>query len=262
MSFVKSFQELQQLGRMKAEFYDAEMIFAFWLTKPEVVEHLLPPPLKPGSFPLASAFVANYPRTNFGLPYREAALFLLAEYEQVLGNYCLAMPVTDDIAMALGREHFGFPKKLAQVQITQSAKGISGYAERNGVRFFELEFTVDEQAVAEMFKNLIQQSFAFNQETGAGSYLVKSFRAPDAQLFDYPPRLIRQSTVFRPKTIEWGQAQIKLSPSNCDPWHEVEVVNPIGAMRMVGDNTMLGGKVLTEIDPMAYLPYSMTRWDW
>jgi len=172
------------------------------------------------------------------------------------------MPVTNDMAMALGREHFGFPKKIAQIQLGQAGGKTQGYIERNGVRFFELEFAIDEQSVAEEIKNMILQSFAFHQEIGAGTYLIKSFRAPDDQMFDYPPRLIRQHTVFRPKTIEWGQAHVKLIPSNYDPWYEVEVVNPIGAMRIVGDNTMLPGQVLTELDPMAYLPYSLVKWDW
>jgi long-chain acyl-CoA synthetase len=33
-------------------------------------------------------------------------------------------------------------------------------------------------------------------------------------------------------------------PSISDPWHEVEIVNPIAALRIIGDNTMLPGQVL------------------
>lgn len=262
MSFVKTPQELLQLSQMKAEFYDAEMVFAFWLTRPEIVEHLLPPPLKPAQVPQVAAFIANYPRTSFGLPYREAALFIATQYDEVLGNYCLSMPVTNDIAMALGREHFGFPKKIAQIQLDRVGNQVLGFVERNGVRFFELEFSFDDNFMAEVFKDLIQQGFAFHHETGAGTYLFKSFRAPDNQLFDYPPRLVRQNTVFRPKTIEWGRADIKLTHSDCDPWDEIEIVNPIGAVRIIGDNTMLSGQVLTEVDPLAFAPYAFSRWDW
>ncbi|MGE5123599.1 MAG: acetoacetate decarboxylase family protein [Acidobacteriaceae bacterium] len=261
MSFVKTPQELLELGQMKIDFFEAEMIFAFWLTRPELVERLLPPPLKPTDIPLASAFIANYPRTSFGLPYKEAALFLAAQYEQVQGSYCLAMPVTDDMAMAGGREQFGFPKKMAQIELIRKGEKFHGYAERKGVRFFELEFTKDEQSVADIFKNSIQQSLAFHQEPGSCSYLIKSFLAPDDQIFDYSPRLIRQNTAFRPKTIEWGQAQIKFERSNSDPWYEVEVINLIGAMRIVGNNTMHSGHVLTEISKMEYAPYAFIKWD-
>jgi acetoacetate decarboxylase len=159
------------------------------------------------------------------------------------------MPVTGDMAMAGGREQFGFPKKIAQqIQLNQSNDEIQGFVERNGVRFFELKFTPDEQAVDENIKAIILQGFGFGQDTGAATYLYKCFKAPDSPLFDYPPRLIRQTTVFRPKTIEWGQVQIKMTPSECDPWDEVEVVSPIGALRIVGDNTMMSGQVLAEVD--------------
>jgi len=263
MSFVKTPQELYQLSQKKYDFYSAEMVFTFWLTKPEIVERLVPPPLKPTGNPMVSAFIASYPRTSFGPPYNEAALFLFVQYQEVLGPYCLAMPVTNDMAMAGGREIFGFPKKIAQqIQLSQAGSKTLGFVERNGMRFFELEFTPNEQAVDENFKTLIKQSFAFHQETGAGTYLFKCFTAPDNQLFDYPPRLIRQYTVFRPKTIEWGAAQVKLTHSDCDPWDDIEVVNPLGAMRIVGDNTMLSGQVLAEADPMEFIPYAFNKWDW
>ncbi len=256
MSFVKTPQELLQISQRKTEFYNAEMVFAFWLTQPEIVKHLLPPPLQPFDMPLVSAFVASYPQTSFGPPYNEGALFLSAQYQEVSGNYCLAMPVTDDMAMAGGREYYGFPKKMAQqIQLTRSDDQILGYVERKGIRFFELEFSPNEQSVDESFMAFIQKNFAFHQETGVCTFLFN-------QMFDYPPRLIRQNTIFRPKTIEFGQAQVRMLPSNCDPWYEVEVVKPVGAIRTVGDNEMLSAQVLCEVDPMAFAPYSFARWDW
>jgi acetoacetate decarboxylase len=65
------------------DFYGAEMLTIFWETKPEIVARLLPPPLKPADRPVAMAFVANYPRTNFDLVYKESALFLRALYPPV-----------------------------------------------------------------------------------------------------------------------------------------------------------------------------------
>ena len=67
MGFVKSFEEIMATSRDKAEFYDAEMLTVFWETKREIVERLLPPPLEPTEIPLVTAFVANYPKTNFGV---------------------------------------------------------------------------------------------------------------------------------------------------------------------------------------------------
>ena len=58
------------------------------------------------------------------------------------------------------------------------------------------------------------------------------------------------------------EAQVELIPHDYDPWPEVEVVRPLGAMYIVSDNTMLGGQVVAEVDPMEFMPYAFTKWDW
>ena len=262
MGFVKSMEELVLIGQMQTHFYDAEMLFLFWETRPEVVERLLPPPLEPAGYPMAMAFVANYPRTSFGPPYKEGALFLNAQFEGVTGSFCLSMPVTDDLAMAAGRERFGYPKKMAAINFKREGDQVSGSIERHGARFFEVQAAMDEQAVDEGFKALITQGFAFHDESGSSGYLFKHFLSPEGVGFDYPPRLIRQSNVFRPKLIEWGQAQVELNPCEHDPWNEVEIVNMLPAMYIVSDNTMLGGKVVAEVDPIEFMPYAFQKWDW
>ena len=55
---------------------------------------------------------------------------------------------------------------------------------------------------------------------------------------EYNPWLIRQETVLRPKTIQFGEGEIILKHSDYDPWAEVEVVKMLGAVYMVGDNSM------------------------
>ena len=75
MGFVKSLEEIAAGYQSNAVFYDAEMLTIYFETKPEVVKRLLPPPLKPAKDPLGGAFVANYPKTNFGVTYLESALF-------------------------------------------------------------------------------------------------------------------------------------------------------------------------------------------
>ena len=115
MGFVKTVEEISEKYQPNGEFYDAEVLTVYFETKSEVVERLLPPPLKPAALPIGAAFVANYPKTNFGVTYLESALFLLAQHNGEEGAYCLSMPVTNDIALILGREVFGYPKKMAEI---------------------------------------------------------------------------------------------------------------------------------------------------
>jgi hypothetical protein len=41
----------------------------------------------------------------------------------------------------------------------------------------------------------------------------------------------------------------------------VEVVKVLGAMYSVGDNSMIGGKVVAEVDLMQFAPYAFLKWD-
>ncbi len=78
---------------------------------------------------------------------------------------------------------------------------------------------------------------------------------------DYNPRLVRQETVLRPKKLEFGEAEIIFQPSPYDPWQEVEIVKMLGAVYTVGDNSMIGGKVVAETDLMEFVPYAFLKWD-
>jgi len=263
MSFVKSPEEMQRLmsGRDHPQFYGAQMLLAFWETKPEIVARLLPPPLEPAPHPVASAMVAYYPRTNFGEPYHEGALSVWAQYRGIPGFYCLAMPVTDDMAMAGGREGYGYPKKMAAIHFERRGRDCTARIGRHGTTFVEIRARLDNDSVDESTRGMISGGLAFGDETGSPMYLFKHFALPGPAGFDYPPRLVRQYNVFRPQSVEWATAEITLPPCDSDPWHEVEIVRPLGAVFTVGHNTMLDGEVVAEVDPAAFLPYAWLKWD-
>lgn len=262
MGFLKSFDEILAARRETADFYDAAMLTVFWETKPEIVRRLLPPILKPAARPIAMAFVANYPRTNFDVTYRESALFLRAEWEGVEGGYCLSMPVTNDIAMAGGREFFGFPKKIADVQLNRKGDTLEGWTERRGIRFMEIRAKMTGKLNVEDAQEALMSGGMNPDGSIEGvSYNFKHFPAPEGMGFDYNPRLVKQITTMRPKEVKIGEAEIVLQPSDYDPWAEVEIVRVLGAVYIVGDNSMKSGAVVAEMDPMEFAPYAFLKWD-
>lgn len=265
MSFLKTLDEIEKLRKETFDFYSAEMLNVFWETKPEIVERLLPPPLKPSKRPIANAFVANYPKTNFGLPYFESALFLLAEFNGELGNYCLAMHVTDDMAMGGGREWFGYPKKMANIQLNRIGKDVEAWSERLGTRYFEVRANLSGKFNdKETPKILIDIGMVPSKMKNAVvvTYNYKHFNAPEMRGFDYDPRLIREEVEFCPKSMEMGEAEIRLKSSNHDPWGEVEIVKVLGALYLVGDNSMRPGSAVAEVDQDKFEPYAFLKWDW
>lgn len=258
MGFVKSLEELAKLAQKKFEFYDAEMLIVMWETKPEIVRRLLPPPLEPAEKPIATAFLAHYPKTDFGPPYYEGALFLRATFGGMEGGYCLAMPVTGDLAMAGGREYFGYPKKLANISFKRSGDIVEGYLERHGVRFFNLRVRLTGKASTEEFQNIVLSD---TSDKGTVTYNFKHFPAPELVGFDYNPRLVRERTILRPNVAEWGEAEVTLAHSDHDPWSEVEIVRVLGSAYTIGHNTMLPAELVAETDAATFAPYAFLKWD-
>jgi acetoacetate decarboxylase len=263
MGFVKTLQEIMSYNRPTADFYGAEMLTILWETKPAIVAKLLPPPLKPANQPVAMAFVANYPSTNFDVTYKESALFLRAVYSGEEGGYCLAMPVTNDIAMAGGREVFGFPKKMADIYFKRDGHSVEGWTERRGIRFMEVRAKLTGKFNDPAAQEIVMGAgnVGVDGSINAISYNFKHFPAPEGSSFDYNPRLVKQETILRPKEMLFGEAEIILRHSDYDPWAEVEVVKMLGAFYTVGDNSMLRGKSVAEVGFVEFAPYAFLKWD-
>lgn len=259
MGFVKSLEEISRMSRQTGEFNDAEVLTVYFETTPEVFKRLLPAPLKPAALPIGAAFVANYPKTNFGVTYLECALFLLAQHEGEEGAFCLSMPVTNDIALILGREIFGYPKKMADIKFVRAGENASGWAERHGTRFFEVKAKLNGK-----FNDVGVQQLLSEQMKSAPDVTIfnfKYFQSPERKGFDYNPRLVREVIECKPKSVEMGEAELRFRHSEHDPWFDVEIVRVYGAVYTVGDNTMLPGSVVAEVDQTDFMPYAFMKLD-
>ncbi|MFX1405859.1 MAG: acetoacetate decarboxylase family protein [Promethearchaeota archaeon] len=244
-------------------FKNAEMITVLWETKEELIKNLLPSPLEPIDRPIAFSFIANYSSTNQGLPYYEGALILRCQYKGQMGNYYLAMPVTDDRAMIGGREIFGFPKKIANVRLERDGNNVYGYSERLGTKNIEINANLTGKFNDPETPRLIKElGLLPGRKRNTINYNFKYFPAPTKEGFDYNPWLVRQETAVSPKSLEMGEAEVKLNSTVHDPWGEIEIVKILGALYLKTDNVMYPGQKVAEVDGKEFLPYSYLKWDW
>ncbi|KWX78382.1 hypothetical protein AML91_05420 [Paenibacillus jilunlii] len=234
------------------------MLTVYWETKPEIIARLLPKPLKPASRPLVNAFVANYPATNFCPPYREAGLFVLADYNGQLGNYCLSMPITSDIGMAMGREVCGLPKKMADISLNHAEGFMGGTISRHGIDFVSMEARIEDKFNDSAAGEILDEYYGKDIPL----YNIKYANAIDGSGFDLMPTLVTQRLVSDVKVYKAAEAAITFQDSPHDPWSELEVVNMLGAVYTVSTNVLEKGRVLELLNPMEYLPYCYLRWDW
>ena len=257
----------ERMARMEYDFYDAEMVYVLFRTDPDVVKQIVPEPLKPSAEPYATAFVARYPKTNFGSVYNEAALFVTAEYGGEMGGYCLAMPVTEDMALIGGREIFGFPKKIAdEISLEKTENGVRGRCVRRGVELMDLSMPFEEEVEPEKGVEMLRT--LTGQEGGEGwkaiAYNFKFFLSPRSSDFDYKPRLVKQVTTFRPSSkIHLSSTfDLKLKSSDSDPLAEIPIKEPVMGMYGVFNNTMHAGEVVAEVEEEQFRRYAFFKQDY
>jgi len=255
MGLVRSPDEISALEKHFSNGYvlgDAVMVMAMFRTRAEVVKRVLPPPLEPAPEPTGRVYVAEFHRTNFGVTYNEAALFITAQYKGEVGSYCLSMPVTNDMAMVGGREGYGFPKKIAEtIHVERKGNKARGICVRKGIPIIKLEASLTGPAEPEAIP-----SFGPN-------YLFKHFMDPSGGQFDYNPRLVKQFNEISWGKVELGEGELTFAESKYDPISEIPVEEVLTAGYAKGiEIRMQLGEVVAEVDPLEFWPYSFIKNDW
>jgi acetoacetate decarboxylase len=249
------------------EFRGVEMLSALFRTDPDVARAALPKPLAPADEPLAQAFVARYPETNFGVTYSEGALFLRAVYKDEPGWYCLAMPVDNDMAMVGGREHFGYPKKIAEeITLERTGNHVIGRVVRRGVEVLHIEAELTDTVSPSTLDAVgLEAADLEGRPCRKGvSFLFKFFPSPDGRGFDYVPRLVREVVLFRPRDdLRSGAGKLELASSPYDPLGDIPVRDLIDVGYGTWDNDMLPGRVVARVkNPLSFARHAMFKQDY
>lgn len=255
-----------------ADYYDAETLGVLWLTTPEAVAELLPPPLEPMEIPLVLGFVARFPEVSFGTPYLMGGMFMFCKYQGEVGSYVLSAPESDDFPVFSGREVLGYPKKMAHLELHQDGSDMHGFIERRNVRLVDIKATFDGQLNSPMGAQVFGTMLGSEESPGDKlpesdgiNFLFKfAHSAAPGKAFEWPPVIVRQVTRQRPKSVEIGHAEVTLQSSPSDsPWGKVPIAEMLGAFHMVSHNTMMPATVLAQIEnEEAFLPYSYLKYEW
>jgi acetoacetate decarboxylase len=105
----------------------------------------VPSPLRLASPARASIFTGWFPTNTFGSVYREAGLFLHVEHGRKRAIFSPWMLVDDDVALILGRELLGYPKKMGTIDFHLDGDRVSGVASRRGTELVRMEGTLRER---------------------------------------------------------------------------------------------------------------------
>lgn len=248
MRFVKTLDEIRRIQKTysRCQYLATRNLTVTFETTSEAIRALLPPPLEPTPESLGSAWVGEVGNSNSVGPFMGAALYLRARYGDIIGNYCITMPVSTPEALTFGRELYGEPRKRAKIIFEQQDEHVWGYAERYEVRIFSLRGRMTGAAATG------------RRETS--TFHFKFTPRADGVGFDCPPQLIHVTGDTNTKVARRGRGELVFRDSPHDPVSDIPVRQVVEAVYTEGD-VYTTGRVLCEVDPDEFLPYAFGKMD-
>jgi acetoacetate decarboxylase len=228
-------------------------------TDAEVAQAVVPKPLEASVHPevhVCFASVAMQVTPEVTLEIRSASFGVRVEYDDRPGNYLLTMPMSSEAAVVGGRERFGEPKKLAQIDFfsagekergTEAEDAVSATVERRGITYLS--------AVGKRVEALGPR-----EETEL-AYCFKAF--PSCEVgkgFDQDPQLVRLEWRHRYDQVWRLEGGIELWDSPFDPVADLPVRSLLEFEYTEG-TTESFGRVLRPVPGDWLLPFLHQRYD-
>lgn len=248
MGFVKTAQEIKSIQAALAEphFMSAKLLTVRYLTKPDIVRHVLPPGLEPTEEPIATLLMGHWGRSNVCHAFSGACFYVQARHGEYVGDYCLAMQMSSDAAIIFGRETFGEPKKYALTALERSGKQLVGTVTRYGQVIVETNAKMDAEVP--------------NPPSGFTNFHYKFLPKCDGQGLEANPILVMASFEVHNAKVESGTATLALADTSLDPLGEIEIVEMLTAFYTEADTTARCTE-LARVNADEFLPYAYNKFD-
>jgi len=171
----------------------------------EVAASWLPGGLRLSRPGRATIVVADYRETSFGPAYHEAGVLLHVKLGFSEAVHCPWMLVDDDVALILGREYMGFPKKLGQISLSIEGDRVRATVGRKGTRLIDIDGTVGSEAAdaPPLFGRLFVNVWSLLGLT--------------------VPKLMRFKPVEEVASARAAEIDVEVQGSTHDPIHELEL---------------------------------------
>lgn len=104
-------------------YHEHDGVFVYYETEDrETYRGILPDIFDMPDQPMVYSFIADFYKMDSQTePYREAAVFLLAEYEGKEIWHCVFMPVTSRESRRLGVRRLGLPKTMGEIDFSRNS---------------------------------------------------------------------------------------------------------------------------------------------
>lgn len=216
-------------------FRDVQNISIHYETDEDALADLLPDVLELPDNPTATLMFLKYPFSTLG-PYEETILGIPCTHEGQDRFYIPHIVLNADAPLAAGREIYGYPKKLAEIDISDGPEGRVGHMARpkgnlivsGGMR---PEEPVD---IPEALKGLAvdTHTLALRVIPGPG----EGERASLAQLMEINSKMTVKEVWNGPGWAKFHSA------SAADPWHKLDVKRVVSSTLQIYDMVLGFGR--------------------
>ncbi|MEZ5141143.1 MAG: acetoacetate decarboxylase family protein [Acidimicrobiales bacterium] len=220
---------------------------ATFLTDPEAVASVLPPPLSPPAEPVVKVGVSQVDLGGRMPPFGAGTFAVAARHGDVDGFYPLLMPMTTEQAVIGGREIFGEPKKLAKIALDREGDALHATVARLGTTIIEITGTVGEALpVPEAGESI--------------DFYLKFLRSPDGEGFDDEPWLVHCTREGRTRSHHAVTGTLELRDSRFDPVADFPILSE-PAMTISERTSTQRGALVQRVPADDVLPFVHQRYD-
>lgn len=255
---MPAFAPMYSWGEENAENVTLEAIIINYETRPEIVEQVLPKPLRPADEPLATAWFAHFvaPRVlkpDGGIeemtPYSECGFNVKCTYEGQAGTYPLLFFITGLNHGFPGREISGFPKKQAKdislIRIYDEVMVSATNAAGERVVTGKGKLTEDIGSLGDM-------------EWAQSSFNLKLFPRADGKGYDVNTLVRVDTKVSNIRNARRGTGELAFEKSSIDPLYLLEPVRVREVLACTMTMEVLGGQNLCTVDE--FPTFGIPRW--
>ncbi|HET6875098.1 MAG TPA: acetoacetate decarboxylase family protein [Acidimicrobiales bacterium] len=222
-----------------------EAVTVTYLTDPEIVAAVLPRPLEPAAEPVVRISLQRVV-IDGRPPFGSAVFSVAARHGEVEGDYPLFMPQSTEQSVTGGRETFGEPKKLGQIDVQRDGDRVRAGVTRLGFDLITVSGRVTGDA--QLPPDQVNTEFYF-----------KFLRSPDGKGITDPHlvygRYHRHYEVF--ETID---ASVDLGESPLDPVADI-AIRELRSVTWCRRRTVQTGEIAERIPQEWLLPFVHQRYD-
>jgi acetoacetate decarboxylase len=252
LRYVKTPEQVAKAAASNPEFLSSKVrsIRVVYETDPAIVRAVTPRPLEPSDRPevcVTFSHVAMQITPEFTFEIGSAIFGTRATYEGVDGIFLLTMPMTTEAAVVGGRETFGEPKKIADIEFSHEDGRLSASVSRFGMTYLGFQGAVAETLGPRAFTE--------------HAYCYKAFPSCDPdKAFDDDPLLVRLEWRHEHASAARVDGELIVAESPLDPVADLPV-RRIVSMEYEEGTSQSNGRVLRRVPGEWVLPFLHARYD-